>query len=174
MTLRDRNKPNLPVVRQRAHSCLLLVLMLSLMITGCGGSRSSSQPLLTDNPRFMDMLTLYTHCTETGDRESMQADAQVLNRALDVLDAAADPRTGPTLRLSADPAAMAAACALRAGHAAQEDGDLSAAREMYQLIVTHFPQSRYAYYTNQARAGLEQLNATRSGWFHRQHRHPAV
>lgn len=162
MTVRNWNTHNLRLMRQRNRWWLMFVLLLPMTITGCGTSRSSSQPLLTDNPRFMDMLTLYTHCTETEDRESMRVDAHVLSRAVDVLDSAADPRIGSSVRLSADPAAMAAACALRAGQAAQEEGDLSSAREMYQMIVTHFPQPRYAYYTDQARAGLEQLNAARS------------
>lgn len=149
-------------MRHWNHWWLMFALMLPMAIAGCGTSRSSSQPLLTDNPRFMDMFTLYTHCMETNDHESMRADAQVLSRSVDVLDAAADPRIGPSVRLSADPAAMAAACALRAGQAAQEEGDLSSAREMYQMIVTYFPQPRYAYYADQARAGLEQLNAAPS------------
>ena len=66
---------------------------------------------------------------------------------------------GPNVRLSADPSAMAAACALRAGHVAQERGRRSFAREMFQMIVTNFPQPRYRYYATQAREGLEQLDA---------------
>jgi hypothetical protein len=147
----------------RSGWCLIFVLMLPMAISACGGHpRSSSQPLLTDNVRFMDMWTLYTHCAETDDLESMRVDAQVLSRSVDVLDAAADPRLGPSVRLSADPAAMAASCALHAGQVAHESGQLSVAREMFELIVSHFPQARYGYYTDQARAGLEQLNASRS------------
>ncbi|HEX5550142.1 MAG TPA: hypothetical protein VFX36_04885 [Nitrospira sp.] len=61
---------------------------------------------------------------------------------------------GPSVRLSADPSAMAAACALRAGQVAQERGRQSFAREMFQMIVTNFPQPRYRYYVDQAREGL--------------------
>ncbi len=170
MALQDWKKLRARLLRQR-NRCVILVLILPIVIGGCGESRSSSKPLSTDNGRFMDMLTLYTHCTETEDLESMRVDAQVLSRAVDVLDFAADPRADPAVRLSADPAAMAAACALRAGHVAQGKGDLSSAREMFQMIVTHFPQPRYAYYRDQARERLQQLNAPRSGWFHPQ---PAV
>jgi hypothetical protein len=146
------------------HCCwVIFILLLPMAIGGCAESRSSSKPLSTDNVRFMDMLTLYNHCTETDDREAMRVDAQVLSRAVDVLDSAADPRIGPDVRVSADPAAMAAACALRAGQVAQGEGDLSSAREMFQMIVIQFPQPRYAYYRNQARERLEQLNAPRSG-----------
>jgi hypothetical protein len=158
MTARDWNTYHVSLMSQRNRWWLMFALLLPMVITGCGTSRSSSEPLLTDNPRFMDMWTLYTHCTETQDREAMRVDAHILNRSVDVLDFAADPRSGSSVRVSADPAAMAAACALRAGQVAQGEGDLSSAREMYQLIVNHFPQPRYAYYTDQARAGLEQLN----------------
>ena len=125
---------------------VIFVWLLPMAIGGCGESRSSSKPLSTDNVNFMNMLALYTHCTETENRESMRVDAQLLGRAIDVLDSAADPRVDPVGRLSADPAAMAAACALRAGQVAQGEGDLSSAREMFQMVVTQFPQPRYAYY----------------------------
>jgi hypothetical protein len=140
-----------------------LMLVLGVMATaGCSPARSSPQPLVTDNVRFMDMWTLYTHCSETEDLESMRVDAQILSRSVDVLDAAADPHIGPSARLSADPAAMAASCALRAGQVAHESGQLSVAREMFELIVSHFPHGRYGFYTDRARAGLDQLNASRS------------
>ena len=152
-------------MRHRYFCSVIVVLLLSLVLFGCAESRSSSTPLSTDNARFMDLLTLYTHCTETDDHESMRVDAQLLSRAVDVLDLGADPRVDPVSRLSADPAAMAAACALRAGQAAQGEGDLSSAQEMFQMIVSHFPQSRYAYYREQAIERLERLNPPRSGWF---------
>ena len=124
----------------------------------------------------MDMWGIYTHCSESEDLDAMRVDAQRLNLAIDVMDPAADPippesdeepvpTTGPTGRLSVDPAAMAAACTLRAGQVAQEMGRLSFAREMFQMIVTNFPQPRYRYYTAQAQEGLESLDAVRSGWF---------
>src|SRR5215217_5000248 len=81
---------------------LWLMLVLGVMATGCSQTRSSPQPLVTDNVRFMDMWTLYTHCSETGDLESMRVDAQILSRSVDVLEAASDPRIGPSVRLSAD------------------------------------------------------------------------
>ena len=98
----------------------------------------------------------------------MRTDAQRLSRAVNTIDSAEDPilpesnepvPLGPTVRLSADPAAMTAACALRAGQAAQGMGHLNVAREMFHMIVRSFPQSRYQYYVAQARLGLEHLDA---------------
>jgi hypothetical protein len=100
----------------------------------------------------------------------MRVDAQRLTRAINTIDSAAGPiplesdemaHLGPTVRLSADPAAMAAACALRAGKAAQEMRRLNVAREMFHMVIIHFPQPRYQYYAAQARLGLEHLDATR-------------
>jgi hypothetical protein len=151
---------------------LLLVLILPMAISGCGTSRGASPPLLADNARFMDMWGIYTHCSHSEDLEAMRVDAQQLSLAVDVMDPAADPipsereELAPvesSVRLSADPAAMAAACALRAGQVAQERGRRSFAREMFQMIVTKFPQPRYRYYVSQAREGLESLDAATSG-----------
>lgn len=98
----------------------------------------------------------------------MRADAQRLSRAANTIDSATDPippesnepvHLWPTVRLSVDPAAMAASCTLHAGQAAQGMGRLYVAREMFHMVVTNFPQPRYRYYVAQARRGLESLDA---------------
>jgi hypothetical protein len=159
-------------MRQGNRWSLILVLILPMAISGCDTSRQSSNPSLTDNGRFMDMWRIYTHCSQSEDLDAMRVDAQRLSLAVDVMDPAADPippeseelaSMEPSVRLSADPAAMAAACALRAGQVAQGMGRLSFARQMFQMIVTNFPQPRYRYYVAQAREGLESLDAARSG-----------
>jgi hypothetical protein len=147
---------------------LILTLILPMAISGCDTSRQSSRSSLSDNGRFMDMWGIYTHCSQSEDLDAMRVDAQRLSLAVDVMDPATDPippesqepvPTGPTGRLSVDPAEMAAACALRAGQLAQGIGRLYFAREMFQMIVTNFPQPRYRYYVAQAREGLERVDA---------------
>jgi len=158
-------------LRQRHRWSLILILILPMAINGCDTSRQSSHPSVTDNGRFMDMWGIYTHCSQSEDLDAMRVDAERLSLAVDVMDPAADPippeneepLMGSPARLAADPAAMAAACALRAGQVAQGTGRLSFAREMFQMIVTNFPQPRYRYYAAQAREGLERLDAARSG-----------
>ena len=159
-------------MRQRHRWWFILVLILPLAISGCDTSRQSSTPLLTDNVRFMDMWGIYTRCSQSEDLDAMRVDAQRLNLAGNMTDSAGAPifseseEPAPmesTVRLSADPSAMAAACALRAGQVAQERGRVSFAREMFQMIVTNFPQPRYRYYVAQAREGLERLDAATSG-----------
>jgi hypothetical protein len=159
-------------MRQRNRWWFILVLIFPIAVSGCGTSRQSPTPSLTDNVRFMDLWGIYTHCSQSEDLDAMRVDAQRLSLAVHVMDSVGDPippereepaAMGPTVRLSADPAAMAAACALRAGQVAQAMGRLSFAREMFQMIVTNFPQPRYRYYAAQAREGLEQLDAATSG-----------
>ena len=156
---------------QRNRRWLILVLIIPMTISGCGTSRQASQPSLTDSGRFMDIWGIYTHCSQSEDLDAMLVDAQRLTLAVEGMDPGADPippesempvSTEPSVRLSADPAAMAAACALRAGHVAQGRGLLNFAREMFQMIVTHFQQPRLCYYAAQAREGLERVDAVRS------------
>jgi hypothetical protein len=162
---------------QRNRWWLILVLILPIAISGCDTSREASKPSSIDNGHFMDLWGIYTHCSQSEDLDAMRVDAERLRFAVDVMDLTADPTPpeseepafmGPNGRLSADPAAMAAACTLRAGQVAQGMGRLYYAREMFQMIVTNFPQPRYRYYAAQAREGLDQLDAARSGWFQQQ------
>ena len=171
-------------MRQRNRWWFILVLILPMAISGCDTSRQSSKSSPSDNRHFMEMWGIYTHCSQSEDLDAMRVDVQRLSRAADAMDPAADsmepaadpirPESeepvlkGPTGRLSVDPAEMAAACALHAGQVAQETGRLYFAREMFQMIVTKFPQRRYGYYTAQAREGLDRLDAARSGSFHQQ------
>ena len=97
----------------------------------------------------------------------MRVDAQRLSRAADAINSPADlfsPSTKepplPSSRLSVDPAAMAAACALRAGQVAQGTGQRLVAEEMFQMVITKFPQPPYRYYVAQAQRSLERLHST--------------
>ena len=98
----------------------------------------------------------------------MRTDAHQLSRLVNMADSAEDPippeshdpvPLKPAVRLSADPAEMAAACALRTGQAAQEMRRINIAREMFHMVLRNFPQPRYQYYMAQARLGLEHLDA---------------
>jgi len=159
-------------MRQRYRWWVLVVLILPLANSGCGTGRQSSTSLLTDNGRFMDMWGIYARCSHSEDLDAMRIDAQRLSLAGNMTDSAGNPITPQneepapmesSVRLSADPSAMAAACALHAGEVAEEKGRLSFAREMFQMILTNFPQPRYHYYAVQAREGLQRLDAGTSG-----------
>ncbi|MGH7182536.1 MAG: hypothetical protein ACREJN_11225 [Nitrospiraceae bacterium] len=167
-------------IRREKRWWLTLVLILLMPLSGCAIDRQVSQSLLyDDNSRFMDLWSTYTHCYRSEDPDAMRADAQQLSRAVHTIDSVRDPITpegnepvppGPTSRLSVDPAEMAASCALHAGQFAKEIGHLDIAREMFQMVVINYSQPRYQYYTDQARRGLEHLNAASRVGFTRPHR----
>jgi hypothetical protein len=145
-----------------------VVLTLLIPLSGCDTSSQSSRSSLFDNGRFMDLWSTYTHCQRSQNLDEMRADAEGLSRTVQTIDSAEGPilpeknepvPLGPTFRLSADPTAMAAACAIHTGQAAQEMGRLNVAQEMFHMVIIHFPQSHYQYYAAQARRGLEQLDA---------------
>jgi len=155
-------------MRREKRLWLTLVLTLLMPLGGCDTIGQSSRASLSDSGRFMDLWSTYTHCFRSEDLDAMRADAQRLSLAVNTSDSAEAPipternepvSLGPTFRLSADPAAMAASCALRAGQAAREMGRLNIAREMFHRVVINFPQPRYQYYVAQARLGLEHLDA---------------
>ena len=146
-------------MRQEHRWRLVPMLILLIALGGCDTSRHSSRSSLSDNGRLMDQWSIYTHCLRSEDLEAMRADTRRLIRAIHMNNTAEGPSPlAPTVRLSADPAAMAAACALHTGQAAQVMGHLHVAREMFYLVVRSFPQPRYQYYVTQARLGLEQLD----------------
>jgi hypothetical protein len=151
-------------MRREKRLWLTLVLTLLMPLGGCDTSGPSSRASLSDGGRFMDLWSTYTHCFRSEDLDAMRADAQRLSLVENTTDSAEDPihpesnepvPPAPTIRLSADPAAMAASCALHAGQTARERGRLNVAREMFHMVITNFPQPRYQYYAAQARLGLE-------------------
>ena len=155
-------------MRREKRWWFTLVLTLLMPLSGCDTSSHSSRSSLIDNGRFMDLWGTYTHCHRSENLDAMRADAQRLSRAVNTIDSAEGPilpeknepiPPGPIFRLSADPAAMAAACALHTGQTGQEMRRLNVAQEMFHMVIINFPQSRYQYYVAQARLGLEQLDA---------------
>jgi hypothetical protein len=144
----------------------MFVLIILVHLSGCDTSRQSPQSL-SDSGSVMELWNTYTHCYRSGDLDAMRDDAQRLGQAANTFNFAeysSPPEhdelapSGPSTRLSVDPAAMAVSCTLHTAQTAQERGHLNVAREMFQLIVLHFPQARYQYYTDQALLGLEYLN----------------
>lgn len=152
-------------MRREIRWWLTFVLIILMPLSGCDTSRQALQPL-SDGGSVMDLWRTYTHCYRSADLDEMRDDSQQLIQAANPFDSAEDSSpperdelapSGPTTRFSVDPGAMAASCTLHTGQAAQIMGHLNVAREMFQLVVLRFPQSRYQYYAAQARLGLEHL-----------------
>jgi len=156
------------MLRQETCWWLIFALILLMPLNGCDTSRQSSQSL-SDSSGLLDLWSKYTHCYRSSDINAIREDARQLTQAASTFDSAEEELSSseidkpvpsrPTSRLSVDPSAMAVACTLHAGQAAQAMGRLDIAREMFHMVVIHYPQPRYQYYTDQARIGLEHLNA---------------
>ena len=170
----DRNKEHGVFLWGERYACwLTLVLIILLPLSGCDKSRQSLQSQ-SDSGSVMDLWHTYNHCYRSADLDEMRDDAQQLIQAANTFgsaEASSPPEhdipapSEPPTRFSVDPGAMAASCTLHTGQAAQKMGHLNVARDMFQLVVLRFPQSRYQYYAAQARLGLEHLNAASRATF---------
>lgn len=97
-----------------------------MAVNGCDTGAQSVRLSAPEHGRFTDMWNTYTHCYRSEDLEAAHLDARRLHHAVGPINPAADSTLllfdepahmeGP-VRTSVDPAAMAAACALRAGPA---------------------------------------------------------
>lgn len=154
-------------MRQHSLKRLSLLLILLMSFNGCGSGSQSPQAPGYENSRFMAMWETYIHCSLSEELDSMRADAERLTRAADAIASSENPTPSdgmepvpfePTARLSVDPVAMAAACALHTGQIAQVKGHRHLAREMYETVIMNYPQPSYRHYVAQARLGLDLLD----------------
>jgi len=150
----------------RWQACITAVLL-----SGCQAIQAFDESRTPDELTFVKMWNRYTHCRSSTEVNQMWQDAQQLNRTVRLLDHAAHaarllPDTleqtlaDPPSRLAVDPKAMAAACTLLAGQAAQNQGHRQFAAEVFSFVASHFSQPRYAYYQQQARMALDQIDSS--------------
>jgi hypothetical protein len=126
-------------------------LSLLVVLGGCQGVQLSGKPAALDNASFMQLWDTYRHCQAVVDIDAMQEDVQQLTRA-------ALSQEQPTQRLAADPKAMAAACALSTGQVALHAERFDLATGLFRTVLRNHQQPEYAYYIDQARIGLEQVD----------------
>ncbi len=139
-------------------------LGMALMLSGCQGLYLYDHPVDHQESQFNHLWGIYTHCRASSNPETLRQDAHRLSQApmADQLPHALLPDplrrlvSRPPLRLSVDPRAMAASCALHAGQAALTAGKSELASGMFHQIIRGNPEAEYAYYVDQAREGLGQ------------------
>lgn len=166
-TLRDdvQNSENM-MRMQLLQLCLLSMVMLG----GCQGLQLFTDTTMLTDESFGRLWRIYGHCRSSIDPDEMQEDMQHLSRAFRGIREAKDESSflpqsvqrlmdEPPLRLSVDPRAMAIACALQAGQAAQADGRTHMAAEFFGFVLSTDRDPSYTYYVTQAKAGLAQLRA---------------
>lgn len=142
--------------------------LAAVLLGGCQTIQAIDHTMVTSESAFVNMWTHYVHCRSSTDVDQIWQDAQQLNRTVRLMTQAAHraqllPDTieqmmaEPPPRLAVDPRAMAAACTLLAGQAAQQAGHARFALELFSLVLSNFAQPRYAYYRTQAHIGLDQI-----------------
>ncbi len=145
-----------------------LALGLVTLLGGCQGAPLVPPTVLMDNAAFMSAWDIYRHCHIGTDVDTMRTEMQQLARAASAQESASNPpiplpdfmkrvMAKPASRLAADPKAMAAACALSTGQAALYVERMDLAAEMFRAVLKNQSQPEYAYYVDQARIGLNQV-----------------
>lgn len=142
-------------------------------MSGCETTHSLSTSTKPEETTFSTLWRTCTLCQTREDADQMWTDALRLHRAVLTMrrQAQAAQLLPATIeqalaelppRLAVDPQAMAAACTLLAGQAAQYAGRTRFAAAMFRLVLSNFGQPRYAYYRTQAHKGLDQINGDAS------------
>jgi hypothetical protein len=140
----------------------------AVLLSGCQAIQAFDYTTSPNETAFANMWKRYSHCRSHTDVNQIWHDAQQLNRTVRFMDQAARetellPDTieqtlaEPPTRLAVDPKAMAAACTLLAGRAAQNLGHSQFAAELFSFVLANFTQPRYAYYREQAEMDLDQI-----------------
>lgn len=149
-----------------SHMCQTAAAMgLLVLLSGCLSTPHLSTPAQLDNATFMTAWDIYRHCQTSTDVEAMRADMKQLVRAAAAQEAATSTSlplpnflrqkiAKPAQRLAADPNAMVASCALSTGQAALQAERMEMATEMFQSVLSSHTQPEYAFYAEQARIGL--------------------
>ncbi len=146
----------------------VLAMGFVMLLSGCQSVLPVNTATPLDNAGFMTVWDAYRHCQAGTDVDTMRADMKQLSRVAEAQESVRDlpfslpdfvkrVMAKPASRLAADPKAMAAACALFTGHAALRAERMDVATEMFRTVLQHHPQPDYAYYVDQARTGLDQV-----------------
>jgi len=146
----------------------VLTLGCVMLLSGCQSVLPVNTAAPLDNAGFMTVWDAYRHCQAGTNVDVMRGEMQQLARAASAQESADTLPASlpdfvkrvmakPTSRLAADPKAMAAACALFTGHVALRGERMELATEMFRTVLQNHPQPEYAYYVDQAKTGLDQV-----------------
>jgi hypothetical protein len=144
----------------------ITVSILLVVLQSCASAPRHREPPLGREQSFGELWKTYTHCQTIEEPEALLADAITLNQAAYRLlppdpPALLKPFTSPLpVRLAADPAVMAQACALKAAQAAAAIGWNDVAVALYHSVI---PDQLFDIadnvYSMQARTGLADVLA---------------
>jgi hypothetical protein len=156
-----------------AHTCLRLCLLSIVMLGGCQSLQFFTDTAVLSDESFSRLWRIYSHCRSSIEPDEMREDMQHLSRTLRRMSETMNRHSllpqsvqrlieEPPSRLSVDLGAMAIACALHAGQAAQADGRTHMAAELFGFVLSKDREPPYTYYVGQARLGLAQMQTGRA------------
>lgn len=123
-----------------------MLLLCLLVLAGCQAGLQSVERNVSIEEAFARSWSLYQDCRN--------ADlATILARTPQWERMAALPISLP-VRLSVDPRALAADCAIHAGNLALAKGEEGLAAEFFSLVIERYQDPDYAFYVARARDGL--------------------
>lgn len=150
---------------------LQVCLVVLVSLGGCQRLQLFTDTEVLSDQSFSRLWRIYSHCRSSLEPDEMREDLQHLSRALRHMSETKNrpflPQSvqhwiaEPPSRLSVDPGAMALACALRAGQAAQAEGRTQLAAELFGFVLSKDREAPYAYYVVQARSGLAEMQNDR-------------
>ncbi len=123
----------------------LLPLCL-LVLAGCQTGLHSVEKVLAAEEAFVRSWSLYQDCR--------RADLAVILVQTPQWERMAALSARLPVRLSVDPRALAADCAIHAGHLALSRGEEELAAEFFSFVIERYPQPDYSYYVARAWDGL--------------------
>ena len=151
----------------------LFCLVLLFTLGGCRSLALFTDATVLSEEHFGQLWRVYSHCQSSIETDEMREDMQHLSQALHRMSETTSRHSilpqsvqhlieEPPSRLSVDPGAMAVACALRAGVAAQTEGRTQLAAELFGFILSKDRESPYTYYVIQTELGLAEMQ--NAGW----------
>ncbi len=158
---------------EKTKTCGLIGLFTLLILSGCQSLQPTAKGELSlQDSEFMGLWDTYKQCMLVQNPLQMQEYAVQLSEAPRPISIHHSPIPLPKFlvnltanrgsRLSVDPRAMTASCALQAGQTAWETGDYNLAHNLLQSIIEEYPEAEYAYYVSEARTTISQVPSLRN------------
>ena len=155
--------------RKHVPSFIGFCLMI-LLLSGCRYNGSFGNTRLIDEDSFQSMLKVAQHCRSGPNLEAMLQDLHWLSFAVYRIKAVHSRPSllpewtesfvaQPTIRLSVDPGALVADCALLAGQVAQAEARSRVAEALYRFILSNLGDSSHGYYQSQAMEKIAQIES---------------
>lgn len=147
-----------------------IVIVMGIWLMGCHsvGVTSGTRDLPED--QFHELWQIYEHCRVSHDVRAIRKAADRLSQAALADEGRTTPFPemlsrwveAPPVRLSVEPKAMAASCALRGGQVAWQSGHPEMAQHLFSLVVRRFHEAPLAFYVSEASAGLAVITSAAS------------